>query len=86
MRYKVILSIFCCFSVFKLTAQNPIIKHIFTADPSPIVHKNTVYLYTGHDTASVTATNYKMPDWHVFSSTDMVTWKDHGVQLSPHTF
>jgi beta-xylosidase len=67
-------------------AQNPIIKHVFTADPSPIVHKGTLYLYTGHDTASVTATNYKMPDWHVFSTTDMKNWKDHGVLLSPHTF
>ena len=26
-----------------------------------------------HDTASVNATNYKMPDWHIFSSMDMVT-------------
>ena len=67
-------------------AQNPIIKNIFTADPAPMVYKNTVYLYTGHDTASVNSTNYKMPDWHIFSSTDMVTWKDHGVCLSPKTF
>jgi beta-xylosidase len=69
-----------------LVAQNPIIKNIFTADPAPIVHKGTVYLYTGHDTASTTATNYKMPDWHVFSSKDMVNWKDHGALLSPATF
>lgn len=68
------------------TAQNPIIKHIFTADPAPIVYHDTVFLYTGHDTASVTATNYKMPDWHVFSSTDMVNWKDYGAVLSPNTF
>jgi beta-xylosidase len=73
-------------ALFGAKAQNPIIKHIFTADPAPIVHKGTVYLYTGHDTASVTATNYKMPDWHVFSSKDMVNWKDHGVLLSPQTF
>lgn len=67
-------------------AQNPIIKHIFTADPAPLVYNDTVFLYTGHDTASVSATNYKMPDWYVFSSTDMVNWKDHGVCLSPQTF
>ena len=64
-----------------LLAQNPIIKDIFTADPAPIVYHDTVFLYTGHDTASVTATNYKMPDWHVFSSTDMVHWKDYGALL-----
>src|SRR5688572_22415457 len=83
---KIIFACIMWFSSTALVAQNPIIKHIFTADPSPIVHKGTLYLYTGHDTASVTATNYKMPDWHVFSSTDMVNWKDHGDLLSPHTF
>ena len=74
------------FAATNLYSQNPIISHIYTADPSPIVHDGTVYLYTGHDTASVDATNYKMPDWHVFSSKDMVTWKDHGALLSPKTF
>ena len=69
-----------------LLSQNPIIKTIFTADPAPMAYKGTVYLYTGHDTASTTATNYKMPDWHVFSSKDMVNWKDHGALLSPATF
>ncbi|HMP92596.1 MAG TPA: glycoside hydrolase family 43 protein [Phnomibacter sp.] len=67
-------------------AQNPIIRHIFTADPAPIVYKDTLFLFTSHDTASVTATNYKMPDWHLFSTTDMVNWKDYGALLSPHTF
>lgn len=75
-----------CLLLNNMTAQNPIIKHIFTADPAPIVYRDTVFLYTGHDTASVTATNYKMPDWHVFSSADMVNWKDHGAILSPGTF
>lgn len=81
-----ILFMFCCVSTFEITAQNPIIKHIFTADPSPIVHKGTLYLYTGHDVATEADTNYKMADWHVFSTTDMATWKDHGAPLSPGTF
>ena len=67
-------------------AQNPVIKHIFTADPAPIVYKDTVFLFTGHDTASVSATNYKMPDWHVFSSTDLVNWRDYGAVLAPKVF
>jgi len=71
---------------FLAIAQNPIIKHIFTADPAPIVYRDTVFLFSGHDTASVSATNYKMPDWYVFSSTDLVNWKDHGSVLSPKTF
>lgn len=71
---------------FIVKAQNPIIKHVFTADPAPLVYHDTLFLYSGHDTASVEATNYKMPDWHIFSTTDMVNWKDHGVCLSPRTF
>ena len=67
-------------------AQNPIITDMFTADPAPLVYNDTVFLYTGHDTASVNATNYKMPDWYVFSSTDMVNWTSHGACLSPNTF
>jgi beta-xylosidase len=69
-----------------LQAQNPIIKDVFTADPAPLVYKNTVYLYTGHDGATTEDTNYKMPDWRVYSSKDMVNWKDHGSPLSPSTF
>jgi len=69
-----------------INAQNPIITDVFTADPAPLVHNNTVYLYSGHDGATEDDTNYKMPDWLVFSSTDMVTWKNHGACLSPKTF
>ncbi|MBU3821418.1 glycoside hydrolase family 43 protein [Flavobacteriaceae bacterium XHP0103] len=67
-------------------AQNPIIKHIFTADPAPLVHDETVYLYTGHDTAAVGVDSYKMPDWHVFSTKNMVNWEDHGACLSTDVF
>jgi len=70
----------------KTFAQNPIIKNIFTADPAPLVYNDTLFLYTGHDTATEKDTNYKMADWHVFSTTDMATWKDHGALLSPNTF
>ena len=36
-------------TVFALNAQNPIIQTYFTADPAPMVHNGTVYLYTSHD-------------------------------------
>ena len=82
----IVLTILAGLVVTTAKAQNPIITHLFTADPAPIVYRDTVFLYTSHDTASVTDSNYKMPDWHVFSSTDMVHWKDHGAVLSPKTF
>lgn len=86
MKKNILFAIALVFSCFLASAQNPIIKHIFTADPAPIVYRDTVFLFTGHDTASVSATNYKMPDWHIFSSKDLVNWKDHGAALSPKTF
>lgn len=88
MTLKPLLGILLAMGIFHVDtfAQNPIIKHIFTADPSPLVYKDTVYLYAGRDTATVSDTNYKMPDWHVFSSADMVNWKDHGALLSPKMF
>ncbi|MDN3594420.1 hypothetical protein [Zunongwangia endophytica] len=48
-----------------LIAQNPIITDVFTADPTPLVYEDTVYLYTSHDTASLSSTNYEMKDWLV---------------------
>lgn len=81
-----ILGLVFVLSVNVLTAQNPIIKTVFTADPAPLVYKDILYLYTSHDTASVSSTNYEMKDWLVFSTTDMKKWTNHGPKLSPKTF
>lgn len=86
MKKIITTSLILSLAVLKLQAQNPIISHIFTADPAPIVHNDTLFLYTGHDVATTEDTNYKMADWHVFSTTDMATWKDHGAPLSPASF
>nr|WP_315158616.1 glycoside hydrolase family 43 protein [uncultured Flavobacterium sp.] len=87
MKFKSILTALVIIGIANtLHAQNPIITDVFTADPAPLVYKNTVYLYTGHDGATTEDTNYKMPDWRVYSSKDMVNWKDHGSPLSPSTF
>ena len=57
-------------------ADNPIVQHLYTADPAPLVHNGRVYLYTGHDEDA--STYFTMKDWRVFSSADMVNWTDHG--------
>jgi len=56
---------------------NPIIKSVFTADPAPMIYKDTVYLYTGHDEAKGREM-FTMWDWLCFSSKDMKTWTAHG--------
>jgi hypothetical protein len=65
-----------------LHAQNPIIQTIYTADPAPMVYKDTVYLYTGHDEDDAPDKGFKMFDWHCFTSTDMANWTDKGVIAS----
>ena len=42
---------------FVSQAQNPIVQTNYTADPAPMVHKGTVYLYTSHD-EDVTVKNF----------------------------
>jgi arabinoxylan arabinofuranohydrolase len=73
----------CCMSVSAL-ADNPIIQTRFTADPAPLVHGDTVYLYAGHDEDD--AQGFTMRDWRLYSSKDLVNWTDHGVAASLATF
>jgi arabinoxylan arabinofuranohydrolase len=60
-------------------ARNPIVSHVFTADPSAHVFEGRVYIYASHDLDTQAA--YDMNDYHVFSSDDLVNWQDHGVAL-----
>ena len=70
----------------KLKVNNPVITDVFTADPAAIVHNDTVYLYVGHDEAPDDFNFYKMNEWMVFSSTNIVDWKSHPVPLKVSDF
>lgn len=65
-------------------AQMPIIQTQYTADPAPMVHNDTVYLYTTHDEDD--ADGFKMKDWLLYTSTDMVNWTNHGAVASLRSF
>ncbi|ASB51082.1 glycoside hydrolase family 43 protein [Alkalitalea saponilacus] len=65
-------------------AQRPIIQTKYTADPAPMVYNDTVFLYTGHDADD--AMGFKMFNWLLYTSTDMVNWTDHGVVASLDNF
>lgn len=65
---------------------NPIVTDMFTADPSPLVHDDTLYIYTGHDIQNETDRFFKMHDWYAFSTTDMVDYETHGPLLSVDDF
>jgi arabinoxylan arabinofuranohydrolase len=79
-----IAGVFLGCSVDVARADNPIIQTLYSTDPAPYVWNNTVWLFTGHDENG--ARNYDMRDWRLYSSTDMVNWRDWGVMLNLKTF
>lgn len=58
-------------------ADNPLISHVYTADPAARVFDDRVYVVTSHDKDN--ATSYDLSDYYLFSSDDMVNWQDHGI-------
>lgn len=60
-------------------ARNPLISHVFTADPNAVVYGDRVYLYVSHDVDG--QDGYDMVDYRAFSSRDLVNWQDHGVVI-----
>ena len=65
------------------TAQNPLIRDQFTADPTARVFNGRVYLFCSHDIPAPSDYDRKdwfcMADYHVFSSDNLTDWTDHGV-------
>jgi hypothetical protein len=72
--------------ISSLSAEtNPIFKDVFTADPAPLVYKDTVYAYVGHDEAKGKEM-FTMKEWLCYSSKDMKTWTAHGSVLKATDF
>lgn len=65
---------------------NPIITHVYTADPAALVVKDRVYLYAGHDEAPAPQERYVMHEWLCFSSSDLKTWTQHPSPLNTEAF
>ena len=75
-----------------LSEGNPIIPHLYTADPAVFVEGDTLWLFTGHDarpTKDVDPTKnggYIMEDWQVFSTTDLRHWTQYPIPLRIEDF
>jgi hypothetical protein len=80
------ICLFVGLSIVASKADNPIVQTNYTADPAPMVHDGTVYLYTSHDEDKTVRNFFTMNDWRCYSSTDMVNWTDRGVICSYQTF
>lgn len=71
----------------KTAGTQPLVTHIYTADPSAHIFKGRIYIYPSHDTATGTPENdngdhFNMMDYHILSMDSVggaVT--DHGVAL-----
>jgi len=55
-------------------AQNPIVKGKGLCDPQIRVYGNKAFLYATHDT-SPNNKGFRMDDWWIWSSSDLVNWK-----------
>jgi beta-xylosidase len=71
----------------KLEMKQPIITHMYTADPSAHIFKRRIYIYPSHDLDHDNLSNdngdqYDMEDYHVFSMKNFNSRvKDHGEVL-----
>jgi arabinoxylan arabinofuranohydrolase len=73
----VIVSINVCFA-----QNNPFITSMYLADPSAHVwNDGRLYVYPSHDIAPPRGCDL-MDKYHVFSTDDMIHWKDHGEILN----
>lgn len=56
---------------------NPIVKYKYTADCAVMVDGDTLWMYAGHDQGGPGTRGYRMWEWNLFSTTDMVHWEEH---------
>lgn len=59
---------------FSTCAANPIVEGVGLCDPKVRIYDNHAYLYATHD-AETNATRFIMRDWWVWTSDDLINWK-----------
>lgn len=82
---KLLLLLLAAAGTGTLQAQNPVIRDQFSADPTARVFNGKVYIYPSHDIPSPIERLkewFCMEDYHVFSSSNLTDWTDHGVILT----
>ena len=72
----------------------PLFQTKYSADPSPLLVGDTLFLYTSHDASpedipdpnEKSSAGFFMYDWLLWSTTDMVNWTEHGAVASLKDF
>lgn len=85
--YKSLILSFAALGITSLSAQNPIVRNQFTADPTARVFNGKIYVFPSHDILTPEGKGLRkdwfcMADYHVFSSENLTDWTDHGVIVS----
>ena len=85
---KICISLILCLLMLwsnSLSAQNPIVRDQFSADPTARVFNGKVYVFPSHDIPTPKDQKQLRKDWfcmadyHVFSSENLTDWTDHGM-------
>ncbi|MCE1197453.1 MAG: family 43 glycosylhydrolase [Marinilabiliales bacterium] len=87
MKKQLLILLFLTLGIHLGWSQNPVIRNQFSADPTARLFKGKIYLYPSHDIPTpATKPGRKdwfcMEDYHVFSSTNLTEWNDHGLITS----
>lgn len=87
MRYKKLWAIALIITCVQgAMAQNPLVRNMYSADPSARVFGDSVYVFPSHDILATPGHGrvgwFCMEDYHVYASKDLIEWKDNGVILS----
>ncbi|MDP2890030.1 MAG: family 43 glycosylhydrolase [Bacteroidota bacterium] len=85
--YKSFIFGLAVLGVGSLSAQNPIVRNQFSADPTARVFNGKVYVFPSHDIPAPEGKGLRkdwfcMADYHVFSSENLTDWTDHGMIVS----
>jgi len=85
--FKSLLLSLIVLGVCSLSAQNPIVRNQFSADPTARVFNGKVYVFPSHDIPTPEGKGLRkdwfcMADYHVFSSENLTDWTDHGMIVS----
>jgi hypothetical protein len=67
------------------SSGNPVVIHKYTCDPAAMLHKDTLYIFTGQDAAGG-QNGYNIKNWYCFATTDMKNFWEYEVPLKSSDF
>ena len=76
--FAALCTLVCAAGVVK--ADQPVISHVYTADPNAFVFNDRIYIICSHDLPN--QRGYDLYDYELVSTDDLQNWTDHGFVFS----